>query len=105
MRGLEGCCCCCCWCWLLLRPRARVRAHPLAPLCALLCWRCAAAAAACCVAPRQVTMMTWSELLHRLVLVQRSTRLCAARDLDELDVVGRIMRKDNFLIGAPRAAQ
>lgn len=50
-------------------------------------------------------MMTWSELLHRLVLVQRSTRLCAARDLDELDVVGRIMRKDNFLIGAPRAAQ
>lgn len=43
--------------------------------------------------------MTWSELLHRLVLVQRTTRLCAARDLDELDIVGRIMRKENFLIG------
>jgi autophagy-related protein 9 len=44
-------------------------------------------------------MMTWSELLHRLVLVQGSTRLCAVRDLDELDIVGRIMRKENYLIG------
>ena len=43
--------------------------------------------------------MTWSELLHRLVLVQGSTRLCAVRDLDELDIVGRIMRKENYLIG------
>lgn len=33
-------------------------------------------------------MMTWSELLHRLVLVQGTTRLCAVRDLDELDIVG-----------------
>jgi hypothetical protein len=41
----------------------------------------------------QIQMMTWSELLHRLVLVQRTSRLCAVRDLDELDVVGRIMRK------------
>lgn len=44
-------------------------------------------------------MMTWSELLHRLVLVQGTTRLCAARDLDELDIVGRVMRKENYLIG------
>lgn len=44
-------------------------------------------------------MMTWSELLHRLVLVQGTTRLCAVRDLDELDIVGRIMRKENYLIG------
>lgn len=47
----------------------------------------------------QVRMMTWSELLHRLVLVQGTTRLCAVRDLDELDIVGRIMRKENYLIG------
>lgn len=47
----------------------------------------------------QVRMMTWSELLHRLVLVQGTTRLCAARDLDELDIVGRVMRKENYLIG------
>lgn len=44
-------------------------------------------------------MMTWSELLHRLVLVQGTTRLCAVRDLDELDIVGRVMRKENYLIG------
>jgi autophagy-related protein 9 len=42
-------------------------------------------------------MMTWSEVVHRMVLVQRHTRLCAARDLDEHDIVGRIMRKDNYL--------
>lgn len=47
----------------------------------------------------QVRMMTWSELLHRLVLVQGTTRLCAVRDLDELDIVGRVMRKENYLIG------
>jgi autophagy-related protein 9 len=50
-------------------------------------------------------MMTWSELLHRLVLVQRTSRLCAARDLDELDVVGRVMRKDNYLIGMLNAGE
>ena len=41
----------------------------------------------------QVVMMTWAEVVHRLVLVQRTTRLCIARDLDELDIVARIMRK------------
>eukprot|EP00879_Flechtneria_rotunda_P028308 GHRR01030408.1.p1 GENE.GHRR01030408.1~~GHRR01030408.1.p1 ORF type:complete len:270 (+),score=51.06 GHRR01030408.1:276-1085(+) len=51
------------------------------------------------ISDRQIRMMTWSELLHRLVLVQRTTRLCASRDLNELDVVNRIMRKDNYLIG------
>jgi autophagy-related protein 9 len=42
-------------------------------------------------------MMTWSEVLHRIVLVQRHARLCAVRDLDEHDIVARIMRKDNYL--------
>eukprot|EP00878_Enallax_costatus_P015337 GHUV01016065.1.p1 GENE.GHUV01016065.1~~GHUV01016065.1.p1 ORF type:complete len:292 (+),score=27.92 GHUV01016065.1:357-1232(+) len=51
------------------------------------------------ISDRQIRMMTWSELLHRLVLVQGTTRLCAVRDLDELDIVGRIMRKENYLIG------
>eukprot|EP00775_Hariotina_reticulata_P004154 gene4154-4402_t len=51
------------------------------------------------ISDRQIQMMTWSELLHRLVLVQRTSRLCAVRDLDELDIVGRIMRKENYLIG------
>ncbi|KAF6253428.1 autophagy protein Apg9-domain-containing protein [Scenedesmus sp. NREL 46B-D3] len=57
------------------------------------------------ISDRQIRMMTWSELLHRLVLVQRTSRLCAARDLDELDVVGRIMRKDNYLIGMLNAGE
>ena len=30
---------------------------------------------------------------------QKTTRLCIVRDLTEHDIVSRIMRKDNFLIG------
>lgn len=47
----------------------------------------------------QIQMMTWSEVVHRIVLVQRTTRLCVVRDLSEHDIVGRIMRKENYLIG------
>ncbi|GLC35368.1 hypothetical protein PLESTB_000572200 [Pleodorina starrii] len=46
----------------------------------------------------KVVTMTWAEVVHRLVLVQRTTRLCISRDLDELYIVSRIMRKDNYLI-------
>lgn len=31
--------------------------------------------------------------------VQKQTRLCITRDLTEKDVVSRIMRKENYLIG------
>ena len=31
--------------------------------------------------------------------VQKQTRLCITRDLSEKDVVSRIMRKENYLIG------
>lgn len=31
--------------------------------------------------------------------VQRTHRLCAARDLSEHDIVSRVMRKENYLIG------
>ena len=41
----------------------------------------------------------WPDLARRLVAAQRSTRLCAVRDLTEADIVARIMRKENFLIG------
>ena len=41
----------------------------------------------------QVVALTWAEVVHRLVLVQRTSRLCIARDLDELGIVARIMRK------------
>ncbi|GLI70528.1 hypothetical protein VaNZ11_015443 [Volvox africanus] len=46
----------------------------------------------------KVVTMTWAEVVYQLVLVQRTTRLCIARDLDELHIVSRIMRKDNYLI-------
>ena len=34
-----------------------------------------------------------------LVQAQKTTRLCIVRDLTEHDIVSRIMRKDNYLIG------
>ncbi len=34
-----------------------------------------------------------------LLQVQNTTRLCIVRDLTEHDVVSRIMRKENYLIG------
>lgn len=34
-----------------------------------------------------------------LLQVQNTTRLCMVRDLTEHDVVSRIMRKENYLIG------
>lgn len=34
-----------------------------------------------------------------IVQVQKQTRLCITRDLTEKDVVSRIMRKENYLIG------
>jgi Autophagy protein ATG9 len=37
---------------------------------------------------------------HAALQVQRNLRLCIKRDLTEHDIVSRIMRKDNYLIGA-----
>lgn len=48
---------------------------------------------------RQLQSVTWPEIAHRIVLAQKTTRLCIVRDLTEHDIVSRIMRKDNYLIG------
>lgn len=75
---------------------------------------------------RQLQSVTWPEVVSRIVLVwslstitcifinssppwhtdnsatlqaQKSTRLCIVRDLTEHDIVSRIMRKENYLIG------
>ena len=45
--------------------------------------------------------LPWPELLQRIVAVQRSVRLSLRGDLSQHDIVMRIMRKDDFLIGAP----
>eukprot|EP00959_Pyramimonas_sp_CCMP1952_P327886 6864413-Pyramimonas_sp.AAC.1 len=43
--------------------------------------------------------MGWSELVNRIVQAQSSMRLCVVKELTALDIVSRIMRKENFLIG------
>ncbi|KAL3162518.1 hypothetical protein ABBQ32_010175 [Trebouxia sp. C0010 RCD-2024] len=47
----------------------------------------------------QLKTVTWPEVAKRIVNVQNTTRLCVVRDLTEHDVVSRIMRKENYLIG------
>lgn len=48
---------------------------------------------------RAMQTVTWPEVARRIVDVQRNLRLCIKRDLTEHDIVSRIMRKDNYLIG------
>jgi len=48
---------------------------------------------------RSLRAATWPEIAARLVAAQRSVRLCISKDLTEHDIVSRIMRKDNYLIG------
>ena len=47
----------------------------------------------------QIKWISWGEMVHRLVLIQRTTRLCLQRELTEPDIINRILRKENFLIG------
>lgn len=48
---------------------------------------------------RQIRTVSWPEVVARLVAAQSSTRLSIAKDLTEQDVVARIMRRENYLIG------
>ena len=43
--------------------------------------------------------MKWPALVDKMVLLQSRKRLCIARDLTAHDMVSRIMRKENYLIG------
>lgn len=43
--------------------------------------------------------LSWPELVHRVVRIQRRIRLCVSRDLNEHDIISRIMRKDNYMLG------
>ena len=57
------------------------------------------------VSDAQLRYMPWPDLLHRLVLLQRSLKLSLRADLSEHAIVMRICRRDDFLVGAlwPRA--
>lgn len=48
---------------------------------------------------RVVASSSWPEVASRVVASQASVRLCITKDLSELDLVERIMRRENYLIG------
>jgi autophagy-related protein 9 len=43
--------------------------------------------------------MPWATVLEKVVLVQSSRQLCVVKDLNAHDIVMRLMRKENYLIG------
>lgn len=43
--------------------------------------------------------MPWATVLEKVVLVQSSRQLCVVKDLTAHDMVMRLMRKENYLIG------
>lgn len=43
--------------------------------------------------------MLWATVLEKTVLVQSTRKLCVVKDLNAHDIVMRLMRKDNYLIG------
>ncbi|KAK2076101.1 hypothetical protein QBZ16_001437 [Prototheca wickerhamii] len=51
------------------------------------------------ISERRIKTITWPEVARRLHQVQASTRLCATRDLTEHDIILRVMRRDNYIIG------
>ncbi|XP_058077951.1 autophagy-related protein 9-like [Magnolia sinica] len=51
------------------------------------------------VTDREIQTTPWAVILEKVVQIQRSQQLCVVKDLSAHDVVMRIMRKDNYLIG------
>ena len=43
--------------------------------------------------------MPWATILEKVVRLQSSERLCVVKNLSAHDVVMRLMRKENYLIG------
>ena len=51
----------------------------------------------------ELQRMPWKNLVQRVVDVQDTLDLCAVRRLNHHDIIGRIMRKDNYLIAMMNA--
>ncbi|XP_073009610.1 autophagy-related protein 9 isoform X2 [Typha latifolia] len=51
------------------------------------------------VTDREIQTTPWPKILEKVVQLQESQQLCIVKDLSEHDVVMRIMRKENYLIG------
>ena len=43
--------------------------------------------------------MPWATILEKVVRLQSSQQLCVVKDLSAHDIVMRLMRKENYLIG------
>ena len=51
------------------------------------------------VSERELQTIKWPDLVTRLVRIQETHRLCIHKDLTAFDIVARITRKENYLIG------
>ncbi|KAL6645923.1 hypothetical protein ACP70R_017531 [Stipagrostis hirtigluma subsp. patula] len=47
----------------------------------------------------ELQTISWPRIIEKVVLLQKSQKLCVVRDLSEHDIIMRIMRKENYLIG------
>ena len=51
------------------------------------------------VTDNEILTMPWETVLEKVVQLQSSQRLCVVKDLSAHDIVMRLMRKENYLIG------
>ncbi|KAG7036322.1 Autophagy-related protein 9 [Cucurbita argyrosperma subsp. argyrosperma] len=51
------------------------------------------------ISDNEIQTMPWATILEKVVELQRTYQLCVAKDLSAHDVVMRLMRKENYLIG------
>ncbi|KAF6170341.1 hypothetical protein GIB67_043031 [Kingdonia uniflora] len=51
------------------------------------------------VTDHEIQTTQWASILEKVVQIQRSQQLCVVKDLSTHDIVMRIMRKENYLIG------
>ncbi|PKA47781.1 hypothetical protein AXF42_Ash021111 [Apostasia shenzhenica] len=51
------------------------------------------------VTDREIGTMPWPEILEKVVQMQKEQQLCVVKDLSAHDIIMRIMRKENYLIG------
>ncbi|KAM0007117.1 hypothetical protein Hdeb2414_s0019g00550591 [Helianthus debilis subsp. tardiflorus] len=51
------------------------------------------------VTDNEMQTMPWASILEKVVRIQESQQLCVVKDLSAHDIVMRLMRKENYLIG------
>lgn len=51
------------------------------------------------ISDHELQTMTWPMLVDKMVEMQHHQRLCIVKELSAHDIVSRVMRKDNYMIG------